>query len=59
VTMLGVLQPAPHTRLWKRLEKEGRQRQDIGDDMGTFSDMKSRLFLRYGLFMNYSLLAQG
>jgi len=37
VTMLGVLQAAPHTRLWHRLEKEGRLRQDLGDDMGTFS----------------------
>jgi hypothetical protein len=37
VTMLGVLQAAPHTRLWHRLEKEGRLRKDMGDDMGTFS----------------------
>ncbi len=37
VTMLGVLQAAPHTSLWHRLEKEGRLRQDMGDDMGTFS----------------------
>ena len=37
VTMLGVLQAAPHTRLWQRLEKEGRLRKDMGDDMGTFS----------------------
>jgi len=37
VTMLGVLQAAPNTRLWQRLEKEGRLRQDMGDDMGTFS----------------------
>ncbi|MEW6657923.1 MAG: B12-binding domain-containing radical SAM protein [Thermodesulfobacteriota bacterium] len=35
--MLGVLQAAPHTRLWHRLEKEGRLRQDVGDDAGTFS----------------------
>ena len=35
--MLGVLQAAPHTRLWHRLEKEGRLRQDMGDDLGTFS----------------------
>ena len=39
VAMLGVLQAAPHTRLWHRLEKEGRLRQDMGDDLGTFSAM--------------------
>ncbi len=37
VTMLGVLQAAPHTSLWHRLEKEGRLRRDRGDDLGTFS----------------------
>ncbi len=37
VAMLGVLQAAPHTKLWHRLEGEGRLRQDMGDDMGTFS----------------------
>ncbi|MFA5110809.1 MAG: B12-binding domain-containing radical SAM protein [Desulfobaccales bacterium] len=37
VTMLGVLQAAPHTNLWHRLEKEGRLRRDRGDDLGTFS----------------------
>jgi len=37
VTMLGVLQAAPHTSLWHRLEKEGRLRRDVGDDGGTFS----------------------
>ena len=37
VTMLGVLQAAPHTSLWHRLEKEGRLRRDVGDDAGTFS----------------------
>jgi radical SAM superfamily enzyme YgiQ (UPF0313 family) len=37
VTMLGVLQAAPHTRLWHRLEKEGRLRPDMGGDAGTFS----------------------
>jgi radical SAM superfamily enzyme YgiQ (UPF0313 family) len=37
VTMLGVLQAAPHTNLWHRLEKEGRLRPDEGDDLGTFS----------------------
>jgi radical SAM superfamily enzyme YgiQ (UPF0313 family) len=35
--MLGVLQAAPHTRLWHRLEDEGRLRPDTGDDLGTFS----------------------
>jgi radical SAM superfamily enzyme YgiQ (UPF0313 family) len=37
VAMLGVLQAAPHTKLWHRLETEGRLRQDRGDDLGTFS----------------------
>lgn len=37
VTMLGILQAAPHTSLWHRLEREGRLRQDVGDDLGTFS----------------------
>jgi radical SAM superfamily enzyme YgiQ (UPF0313 family) len=37
VAMLGILQAAPHTRLWHRLEKEGRLRPDMGDDLGTFS----------------------
>ena len=37
VTMLGVLLAAPHTKLWHRLEKEGRLRQDVGEDLGTFS----------------------
>ena len=37
VTMLGVLQAAPHTSLWHRLEREGRLRRDVGDDSGTFS----------------------
>lgn len=37
VTMLGVLQAAPHTSLWHRLEQEGRLRGDVGDDLGTFS----------------------
>ena len=37
VAMLGILQAAPHTRLWHRLEREGRLRQDVGDDLGTFS----------------------
>ncbi len=42
VAMLGVLQAAPHTRLWHRLEREGRLRQDVGDDLGTFSAMNLR-----------------
>ena len=37
VAMLGVLQAAPHTNLWHRLEKEGRLRADVGDNAGTFS----------------------
>ncbi len=37
MAMLGVLQAAPHTSLWHRLEREGRLRQDVGDDVGTFS----------------------
>jgi radical SAM superfamily enzyme YgiQ (UPF0313 family) len=39
VTMLGVLQAAPHTSLWHRLEGEGRLRGDVGDDLGTFSSL--------------------
>jgi radical SAM superfamily enzyme YgiQ (UPF0313 family) len=37
LAMLGVLQAAPHTSLWSRLESEGRLRGDVGDDGGTFS----------------------
>jgi radical SAM superfamily enzyme YgiQ (UPF0313 family) len=37
LAMLGVLQAAPHTSLWHRLEREGRLRGDVGDDGGTFS----------------------
>jgi radical SAM superfamily enzyme YgiQ (UPF0313 family) len=37
MAMLGVLQAAPHTSLWHRLEREGRLRADVGDDGGTFS----------------------
>jgi radical SAM superfamily enzyme YgiQ (UPF0313 family) len=37
VAMLGVLQAAPHTSLWCRLEREGRLREDEGQDGGTFS----------------------
>ena len=39
VAMLGVLQAAPHTSLWNRLEREGRLRRDVGHDGGTFSAM--------------------
>ena len=39
MAMLGVLQAAPHTSLWHRLEREGRLRRDAGDDLGTFSAM--------------------
>jgi radical SAM superfamily enzyme YgiQ (UPF0313 family) len=43
LAMLGVLQAAPLTSLWHRLEREGRLRGDVGhggdvgDDGGTFS----------------------
>jgi radical SAM superfamily enzyme YgiQ (UPF0313 family) len=37
VNMLGVLQAAEHTSLWHRLAGEGRLRQDVGEDLGTFS----------------------
>ena len=37
MAMLGVLHVPPHTRLWQRLEKEGRLRRDVGHDGGTFS----------------------
>ena len=37
VAMLGLLQAAPHTSLWRRLERQGRLRQDEGYDGGTFS----------------------
>ena len=43
VAMLGLLQAAPHTSLWHRLEREGRLRWeegyggDVGHDGGTFS----------------------
>ena len=39
MAMLGVLQAAPLTSLWHRLEKEGRLRRDVGDDAGTFSPL--------------------
>jgi radical SAM superfamily enzyme YgiQ (UPF0313 family) len=39
MAMLGVLQAPPHSSLWNRLEKEGRLRQDVGHDGGTFSTM--------------------
>ncbi|MBM4302610.1 MAG: DUF4070 domain-containing protein [Deltaproteobacteria bacterium] len=37
VAMLGVLQAAPFSSLWNRLEREGRLRGDVGDDGGTFA----------------------
>jgi radical SAM superfamily enzyme YgiQ (UPF0313 family) len=37
ISMLGLLQAPPHTRLWNRLEREGRLRGDVGHDGGTFS----------------------
>jgi radical SAM superfamily enzyme YgiQ (UPF0313 family) len=37
VAMLGVLQAAPFSSLWNRLEREGRLRGDVGSDGGTFS----------------------
>jgi len=37
IAMLGVLQAAPFSSLWNRLEREGRLRGDVGDDGGTFS----------------------
>jgi radical SAM superfamily enzyme YgiQ (UPF0313 family) len=39
MAMLGILQAAPHTSLWHRLEREGRLRRDVGDDLGTFSPL--------------------
>jgi radical SAM superfamily enzyme YgiQ (UPF0313 family) len=38
--MLGLLQAPPHTKLWKRLEKEGRLRHEVDTDCGgTFGAM--------------------
>jgi radical SAM superfamily enzyme YgiQ (UPF0313 family) len=37
LAMLGVLQAAPNTNLWHRLEREGRLREDVGDDGGTLA----------------------
>ncbi len=38
LAMLGLLQAAPHSSLWHRLEKEGRLRRDMGvEEGGTFS----------------------
>src|SRR5665647_2565615 len=37
VAMLTLLQAASHTRLWHRLEREGRLRRDEGGNAGTFS----------------------
>ena len=39
VAMLGLLQAAPFSSLWNRLESEGRLRGDVGGDGGTFSAM--------------------
>ncbi|MGA9755775.1 MAG: B12-binding domain-containing radical SAM protein [Desulfobaccales bacterium] len=39
INMLGLLQAPAHTRLWQRLEREGRLRRDIGHDGGTFSPL--------------------
>jgi radical SAM superfamily enzyme YgiQ (UPF0313 family) len=40
IAMLGLLQAPPHTKLWKRLEKEGRLRNDVNADRGgTFGGM--------------------
>jgi radical SAM superfamily enzyme YgiQ (UPF0313 family) len=34
IAMLGLLQAPPHTKLWKRLEKEGRLRDEVHTDWG-------------------------
>ncbi|MBI4642799.1 MAG: B12-binding domain-containing radical SAM protein [Deltaproteobacteria bacterium] len=40
IAMLGLLQAPPHTKLWKRLEKEGRLRGEVHTDWGgTFAAM--------------------
>ena len=40
IAMLGLLQAPPHTKLWNRLEKEGRLRLDVPPDAGgTFAPM--------------------
>jgi radical SAM superfamily enzyme YgiQ (UPF0313 family) len=39
MAMLGLLHIPPHTSLWHRLEKEGRLREDVGHDGGTFSPL--------------------
>jgi radical SAM superfamily enzyme YgiQ (UPF0313 family) len=40
IAMLGLLQAPPHTKLWKRLEKEGRLRGDVHTDWGgTFAGL--------------------
>ncbi|RJR34449.1 MAG: DUF4070 domain-containing protein [Deltaproteobacteria bacterium] len=40
IAMLGLLQAPPHTKLWKRLEKEGRLRHEMHIDWGgTFGAM--------------------
>jgi radical SAM superfamily enzyme YgiQ (UPF0313 family) len=37
ISMLGILQAPPHTRLWHRLKREGRLRGDEGPGGGTFA----------------------
>ena len=39
VARLGLLQAPPHTSLWDRLEREGRLKEDVGQDGGTFSGL--------------------
>ena len=39
INVLGLLQAPTHTRLWQRLEREGRLRRDIGHDGGTFAPL--------------------
>ncbi len=39
INVLGLLQAPTHTRLWQRLEREGRLRPDIGHDGGTFAPL--------------------
>jgi radical SAM superfamily enzyme YgiQ (UPF0313 family) len=40
IAMLGLLQAPPQTKLWKRLEKEGRLRVEVNTDWGgTFAGM--------------------
>jgi len=37
VAMLGMLQASPHTKLWDRLRREGRLRDEVGLNGGTFA----------------------